>query len=262
MERVIKVAIIEDEIPAARLLKGMLSELRPDWEIVSLPGSVEESVAWFATHPHPDLLFLDIQLIDGLSFSFIEQARPEGMIIFTTAYDEYAVQAFTVNSVDYLLKPISKERLEQALEKFERWVSRGERREEMVSLESLERIFRQASPGQKRYRTRFLIENDNRSFALQVDEIAYFYSESKLTFARTWDGKEHVIDFSLDKLAAQLDPDRFFRLNRQVLACVDSIVKLESYFLGKMVVRLKPPFKERIVVSREKVSLLKEWLDY
>lgn len=135
-------------------------------------------------------------------------------------------------------------------------------REEMVSLESLERIFRQASPAQKRYRTRFLIENDNRSFALQVDEIAYFYSESKLTFARTWSGKEHVIDFSLDKLAAQLDPDRFFRLNRQVLACVDSIVKLESYFLGKMVVRLKPPFKERIVVSREKVSLLKEWLDY
>ena len=135
-------------------------------------------------------------------------------------------------------------------------------REEVVSLERLERIFRQASPGQKRYRTRFLIENDNRSFALQVDEIAYFYSESKLTFARTWSGKEHVIDFSLDKLAAQLDPDRFFRLNRQVLACVDSIVKLESYFLGKMVVRLKPPFKERIVVSREKVSLLKEWLDY
>ena len=135
-------------------------------------------------------------------------------------------------------------------------------REEVVSLEELERVFRQASPGQKRYRSRFLIENDNRSFALQVDEIAYFYSENKLTFARTWSGKEHVIDFSLDKLATQLDPDRFFRLNRQVLACVDSIVKLESYFLGKMVVRLKPPFKERIVVSREKVSLLKEWLDY
>lgn len=258
----IKVAIIEDEIPAARLLKGMLAELRPEWEIFSLPGSVEESVAWYATHPHPDLLFLDIQLIDGLSFSFIERARPEGMIIFTTAYDEYAVRAFTVNSIDYLLKPISKERLEQALEKFERWMSLGNRDGGAATLENLERIFREAAAPGKKYRSRFLIESDNRSFALGVDEIAYFYSESKLTFARTWAGKEYVIDFSLEKLAGQLDPDRFFRLNRQLLACVDSIVKLESYFLGKMVVQLKPPFKDKIVISRERVSALREWLDY
>ena len=116
----IRAAIIEDELPAARLLQGMLTELRPQWDILLLPGTVEEAVQWFATHPHPDILFLDIQLTDGLSFYFIEQARPESMIVFTTAYDEYAVRAFTVNSIDYLLKPVRRERLADSLEKFER----------------------------------------------------------------------------------------------------------------------------------------------
>lgn len=116
----IRAAIIEDELPAARLLQGMLAELRPQWDILLLPGTIEEAVQWFATHPHPDILFLDIQLTDGLSFYFIEQARPESMIVFTTAYDEYAVRAFTVNSIDYLLKPVRRERLADSLEKFER----------------------------------------------------------------------------------------------------------------------------------------------
>lgn len=120
----IKAAIIEDEIPAGRLLHKMLSGLRPDWEIVVLPGSVEGSVKWFQEHPHPDIIFLDIQLTDGISFTFIEQTQPESMIIFTTAYDEYAIRAFTVNSIDYLLKPINRERLTEAIEKFERLTAR------------------------------------------------------------------------------------------------------------------------------------------
>lgn len=120
----IKAAIIEDEIPAGRLLHKMLSGLRPDWDIVVLPGSIEGSVKWFQEHPHPDIIFLDIQLTDGISFTFIEQAQPESMIIFTTAYDEYAIRAFTVNSIDYLLKPINRERLAEAIEKFERLTAR------------------------------------------------------------------------------------------------------------------------------------------
>ena len=120
----IKAAIIEDEIPAGRLLHKMLSGLRPDWDIVVLPGSIEGSVKWFQEHPHPDIIFLDIQLTDGISFAFIEQAQPESMIIFTTAYDEYAIRAFTVNSIDYLLKPINRERLAEAIEKFERLTAR------------------------------------------------------------------------------------------------------------------------------------------
>lgn len=118
----IRAVIIEDEIPAARLLNKMVSELRPEWEITVLPGMIEDAVEWFAVNPHPDIIFLDIQLNDGISFLFIEQAKPKSMIIFTTAYDEYAVRAFSVNSIDYLLKPIHKERLNDAIEKFERFL--------------------------------------------------------------------------------------------------------------------------------------------
>lgn len=117
----IRAVIIEDEIPAARLLNKMVSELRPEWEITVLPGMIEDAVEWFTVNPHPDIIFLDIQLNDGISFLFIEQAKPKSMIIFTTAYDEYAVRAFSVNSIDYLLKPIHKERLNDAIEKFERF---------------------------------------------------------------------------------------------------------------------------------------------
>lgn len=121
----IKAVIIEDELPAARLLDKQLRELRPEWEVTVLPGTIEDSVKWFAEHSHPDILFLDIQLTDGNSFIFIEQARPQSMIVFTTAYDEYAVRAFTVNSIDYLLKPVHKERLESAIQKFERFRAWG-----------------------------------------------------------------------------------------------------------------------------------------
>ena len=201
----IKAAIIEDEIPAGRLLHKMLSGLRPDWDIVVLPGSIEGSVKWFQEHPHPDIIFLDIQLTDGISFAFIEQAQPESMIIFTTAYDEYAIRAFTVNSIDYLLKPINRERLAEAIEKFERLTAR--------------------------------------------------YGNANLS-------KEHIIDLSLDKLSEQLNPDIFFRTNRQTLVSVHAIQKIENYFLGKIIVQVKPPFKDKITVSREKIAAMKLWLNY
>lgn len=149
----IRAAIIEDELPAARLLQGMLAELRPQWDILLLPGTVEEAVQWFATHPHPDILFLDIQLADGLSFYFIEQARPESMIVFTTAYDEYAVRAFTVNSIDYLLKPVRRERLADSLEKFERLTApRIREQNERMDMQELLRMLadRNACPYRKR----------------------------------------------------------------------------------------------------------------
>lgn len=256
----IRVAIIEDEIPAARLLNKMLTELRPEWEILLLPGNVEGAVKWFAAHPHPDLLFLDIQLTDGVSFSFIEQANPESMIVFTTAYDEYAIRAFKVNSIDYLLKPIDKERLTETLEKFERLTSKYYR--EFNKQGDLLEILQNITSPAKKYRTRFLISGDDKLFTLQVDDIAYFYSENKITFAVTRQNKEYIIDLSLDKLCEQLDPDRFFRTNRQTVVCVQAIQKIENYFLGKVVVKVIPPFKDKIVVSREKISAFKLWLNY
>lgn len=252
--------IIEDEIPAARRLGKMLNELRPEWDITLLPGSVKQCVKWFSENPHPDIVFLDIQLTDGISFSFIEQARPESAIIFTTAYDEYAIRAFTVNSIDYLLKPIDIDRLEEAVIKFERLTNRYAKQEQPAPdwMEILQGI---ANPG-KKYRTRFLISGDDRLFALQVDSIAYFYSENKVTFAVTKQNREYIIDLSLDKLTEQLDPDRFFRTNRQTVVSIDAIEKVESYFLGKAVLYVRPPFRDKIIVSRDKISSLKIWLNY
>ena len=186
----IKAAIIEDEIPAGRLLHKMLSGLRPDWEIVVLPGSIEGSVKWFQEHPHPDIIFLDIQLTDGISFTFIEQAQPESMIIFTTAYDEYAIRAFTVNSIDYLLKPINRERLAEAIEKFERLTARYGNTTLSSSSNELLNLLKNISNPEKKYRTRFLISGDEKLYTLQVEDIAYFYSENKITFAVTKEGKE------------------------------------------------------------------------
>ena len=204
--------------------------------------------------------FTSIEAIAAFSFSFIEQANPESMIVFTTAYDEYAIRAFKVNSIDYLLKPIDKERLTEALEKFEKLISKYYRPfgQQGDILEILQNI---TSPA-KKYRTRFLISGEDKLFTLQVDDIAYFYSENKITFAVTHQNKEYIIDLSLDKLCEQLDPDRFFRTNRQTVVSVQAIQKIESYFLGKVVVKVIPPFKDKIIVSREKISAFKLWLNY
>lgn len=263
----INAAIIEDEVPAARLLQDMIQSLRPDWEVLILPGTIEESVEWFRRHPHPDNLFLDIQLTDGNSFMFIELAHPQSMIVFTTAYDEYAVRAFTVNSIDYLLKPIHEQRLSQAIQRFESWSQNyihdfnGESRM-LEILQQLSATRESASDAQKKYRTRFLISGDERLFTLQVCDIAYFYSENKLTFAVTHKNREYLIDLSLDKLTEQLDPDRFFRTNRQTLVCIEAIQRIESYFLGKAVVHVMPPFKDKIIVSKDKMASFRMWLNF
>lgn len=256
----IKAVIIEDEIPAARLLYQMLSSLRPDWEILTLPGNIEESVEWFAHNSHPDILFLDIQLTDGNSFLFIEQAKPESMIVFTTAYDEYAVQAFAVNSIDYLLKPIHEDRLAETLTRFESLTTKYFR--EFNEQNELLDVLKSLSVPAKKYRTRFLISGNDKLFTLKVSDIAYFYFENKITFAVTHQNREFMVDFSLDKLGEQLDPDVFFRANRQIILNIESIQRIEPYFLGKAVVQVLPPFKDKIVVSKEKIASFKLWLNY
>ncbi len=259
-EYTIRAAIIEDELPAARLLQGMLREVRPEWEILLLPGTVEEAVQWFATHPHPDILFLDIQLTDGLSFYFIEQARPESMIVFTTAYDEYAVRAFTVNSIDYLLKPVRRERLEDALLKFERLTA--PRIRELNALFDVQGMLRSLSDrNARRYRTRFLVNGARSLYTLGVDEVCYFYSEEKVTFAVTADRRTHIIDLPLSKLEEQLDPQRFFRASRQFILSAGCIRDMEPHFNGRLVVHVNPPFDGSVYVSRERVAALKVWLN-
>lgn len=258
----ITAAIIEDEFPAARLLKNMIQELRPNWEVLLLPGTIEESCVWFQNNPQPDILFLDIQLTDGNSFLFIEKARPQCAIVFTTAFDEYAVQAFSVNSIDYLLKPIHKERLEESITRFEKYHARRlfSPEDNQAYLENILSAIGQTGAFRK-YRQRFLITSPRRMYTISIPEIAYFYSEDKILFAVTFDGKTHILDLTLNKLEEQLDPELFFRANRQVLLSANCIELIEPHFNGKMLLQLRPKAKEQILVSREKVGALKMWLN-
>lgn len=260
MNKNMRVVLIEDEIPAARLLKSMIGRIRPEWEVITLPGNIEDANEWFHTNPHPDLIFLDIQLSDGDSFLFLEQSVPQSMIIFTTAFNEYAIQAFTVNSIDYLLKPIKEDRLLAAIQKYESFTSKYKQTFNAQSNNA--QIIEALTNRDKKYRTRFLISGADKFWTLQMDDIAYFYTENKATFAVTKKGSEHVVDFSLDKLADQLDPDRFFRANRQTIISIESIRKIEPYFNSKVVVLLDPPSKNSIIISKEKVSAFKLWLNF
>jgi len=219
------------------------------------------------TGEHLDILFLDIQLTDGNSFLFIEQAHPESMIVFTTAYDEYAVRAFSVNSIDYLLKPIHEDRLMQTIQRFEGLTKNyiHDFNQESRMLEILQQLSAAQETSvsvQKKYRTRFLISSGEKLFTLQVSDIAYFYSENKLTFAVTHKNREYLIDLALDRLSEQLDPDHFFRTNRQTLVCIDAIQRIESYFLGKAIVHVQPPFKDKIMISKDKMASFRMWLNY
>lgn len=254
----LRVAIIEDEIPAARLLCSMLSRLRPKWDITVLPGNVEESVHYFETNQHPELLFLDIQLSDGNSFDFLSSAKPSSVIVFTTAYDQYAIRAFSVNSIDYILKPVDEKRLLEAIVKYESIIANRHARPD----DYLDTILSSLQQQEKRFRTRFLISGVNRFLTLQVADIAYFYSENKITFAVTHSGQEHIVDLSLNKLVEQLDPDLFFKANRQIIVNINAILHIEPYFNGKVVVSVKPPYKNQIIISEEKITAFKLWLNF
>lgn len=252
-----RVAIIEDEIPAARLLHSLIARLRPTWEITVLPGNVEEAAAYLATNPHPDLLFLDIQLSDGTSFELLSQAKPSSAIIFTTAYDEYAIRAFSVNSIDYILKPVDERRLAEAIAKYESQNLAIPRPEDYI--DTLLDVLQHRD---KRFRTRFLIAGADRFRTLQVADIAYFYSENKVTTAVTFAGDICVVDLPLSRLEEQLDPNLFFRANRQILLCINAIVHIEPYFNGKVSVTVKPPYKATITISEERLTSFKMWINY
>ena len=258
MTQDVHAVIIEDEVPAARLLSMMLKKVRPEWQITVLPGSIEEAVQWFSVNQHPDIIFLDIQLSDAVSFVFIEQATPSSVIIFTTAYDEYAIRAFNVNSIDYLLKPIDEKRLKEAVIKYETLTGNQKKLPE----DYIEHLLESMQNKGKNYRTRFLVSGAERFKPLQVEDIAYFYSENKVTFAVTYTNREYIIDLSLNKLCDQLDPDIFFRANRQMVISIHSVEHFEPYFHGKLSVTLKPSFRSLVTISEEKVSLFKRWLNY
>ncbi len=248
------VLIVEDEQPAAKQLSAMLNSLRPDWKIVGVIDSLEASVKWLRTFPLPDLLLLDIQLADGVSFDIFRQVTIDAPVIFTTAYDKYTLKAFKVNSIDYLLKPIEKSELSAALNKYD---SLKEKQANFAP--TLEKLLNQlAAPT---YKERLLVKTGQQLSYLLVESLAYLFSEDGLTFAVDTHGKWWVLESSLDEAESFLNPKQFFRTNRKLILHLQSIRRISVYFNSRLKLELQPIPAFEVIVSRERVNEFKKWLD-
>lgn len=243
--------IIEDEKPAARRLQRMLEKL--DVQVLTVLHTVEEAINWFSNNPSPELIFLDIQLSDGLSFRIFETVEVKSPIIFTTAYDEYALQAFKLNSVDYLLKPIDDEELEAAVKKFQNTRSSENVLPDLHKLKSLLNL-----PAD--YRKRFTVPVGQHLKLIEVEDICCFFSENKGTYIHTCENRNYLIETSLDRLEPDLDPQMFFRVNRKFIIQLKSIRDIINYSNQRLEVKLDSFKDHQIIVSRERVKEFKEWL--
>jgi two-component system, LytTR family, response regulator LytT len=256
------ILIIEDEAPAARRLARLLTETAPDARIVATIPSVAASVRWLQENKTIDLIMSDIHLSDGLSFEVFRQVEPSAQIIFTTAYDEYAIQAFKLNSVDYLLKPIVADELRAALAKFER--TRLPISSPLIPAPAtfdVEGLLRSLHNPATAHRQRFLVSYKDSFLPIQASDVAYFYSESKVTRLVRPDGRWFPLPETLDELTAQLDPRQFFRANRQIIVSMPSIQAAHQHFNGKLKLSLLPAPTEEVLVSRERASDFKAWLN-
>jgi two-component system, LytTR family, response regulator LytT len=248
----IKVVIIEDEMLAAKRVKKLLSQLDHDIEIIAHCDSIEASVNFLQNNQDVDLLLMDIHLGDGLSLEILKQVEIKVPIIFTTAYDEYTLKAFKLNSVDYLLKPIELEDLAFAFQKFQNLYQK-----EQPTLDIQSLLSKLNSPT---YKERFLIKHGTQLVIVSITDVAYFYTEEGYTHLVTHDHKTYLLDDTLDTLQKDLNPQHFFRINRAMIVKVESIGKIEQYFNSRYSLHLAPNFKGEVIVSRERVKEFKDWI--
>jgi DNA-binding LytR/AlgR family response regulator len=245
--------IIEDESLTAQRLEGMLKKYDSKIEVLTVLPSVQEAVAWFRQHNLPDLVFMDIHLEDDLCFKIFELTPLQAPVIFTTAYDEYMIKAFKVNSIDYLLKPVNYSELCAALDKYHAL-------KQQFSQPDLNALLQFIGRQNTEYKSRFMVTVGTTLRSIEVTQIAYFYSDEKITFLVTHEGKRLPIDFSLDKLAEILDPQRFFRISRQFLVGFDAIENVHTYFKGKLKLDLKPKINLEAFVVSDRMTDFKVWL--
>ena len=248
------IIIIEDEKPAARLLERKIEKL--GYSITTLLHSVEESLLWFQNNSHPDLIFLDIQLSDGLSFEIFEQIDIKSAVIFTTAYDVYALRAFKLNSIDYLLKPIDEEELATAISKFANQYQVNS--VSNLDFEAIKRML--VNPISKEYRKRFSVKIGQQIKVIDVAEIECLYSENKGTYIHTLDNRDYLIDNSLEVVEAELDPKNFFRISRKYIIPLHSVKEIQLYSNSRLKISLPTYKADEVIVARERVSDFKEWL--
>lgn len=246
------VIIIEDEKPSARRLKRMLNE--HDIDVVTMLHSVSESIEWFLNNEHPDLIMLDIQLSDGLSFEIFDAIDITSAIIFTTAYDEYALQAFKLNSIDYLLKPIDSDELEHAIYQFRKKLKNSQ----LVDLENIKELINNSF--EKKHKQRFTIKIGQHLKIVTQKDIICFYSQDKATYIHTIEGRDYLIDYTLEQIFNELDPQLFFKVNRKFIIRLDAIIDIIAYSNSRLEIKLESYNEDKIIVSREKVKDFKQWI--
>jgi DNA-binding LytR/AlgR family response regulator len=251
------ILILEDEPQAADRLATLIQQVRPAWRVEVKLDSVKRAVDWFRTNPQPALVFMDIQLADGLSFEVFEQVPVTSPVIFTTAYNEYALKAFKVNSIDYLLKPVDKDELASALKKFDQLVGSSAVSQGKM-MESIENAVRMLT---RKYKERFVLKVGEHLKSVEVKDILFFYSLEKATFAQTGDGRKHILDFTLDQLENLLNPEQFFRINRKYIISADAIQDMISHTNSRLKLIMKSSDDDDVIVARERVQEFKEWLD-
>jgi len=249
------VLIVENEKPAAEKLQRLLKKTDENITIAGVTETVEGTINWLESNPSPDLILMDIQLDDGICFELFETIKVEIPVIFTTAYNEFALQAFKVNSVDYLLKPIEEEALRKAVNKYKNYHAR-------LPGETIKHLLGEFN---RHFRNRFLIKIGSHFRSVQTKEICFFYILERVTLLRTFAGREYPLENSLDNIQKSVDPDKFFRINRNCLVHMDSIGDIISYSSSRLQIKLVEnilsPDESYLVVSREKVADFKKWID-
>jgi len=257
-----KILIVEDEDLAVKKLQKTLAQVDKDAVVAGVTDSIKSSVEWLQEYPAPDLILMDIELADGQSFEIFNLTDIKSPVIFTTSYDEYALKAFKVNSIDYLLKPVQKEELEAALNKYRQIKQAYSPQHANASGASIESIIRelQQKLQPKEYRKRFLVKHAQKLVSIEIDDIAYFFSDGRLNFFKTYDNRKFVVDYTMDELEDMLDPEKYFRISRSFYVSVESIDKIDDYFGNRLILQLKPAVDKEALVSREKVTDFKKWM--
>lgn len=249
------VIIIEDEKPAARRLSRMLEKVGVQAQ--TMLHCVEDAILWFHENKHPDLIFLDIQLSDGLSFEIFEEVDIDSSIIFTTAYDEYALQAFKLNSIDYLLKPIDEDDLERAVKKYQNRLPKSQNVH--VNFEDIKKLL--TNPLEREYKKRFTVKIGQHLKMITIDAIECFYSENKGTYIHTTDNRDYLIDMTLEQLENELEPKTFFRISRKFFVNINAIKDMVSYTNSRLQIKLNSYKDQDVIVARERVRDFKDWLE-
>jgi DNA-binding LytR/AlgR family response regulator len=253
-----KILIVEDEELAVKKLQKTLLSIDKMVEVAGVTESIKSTVDFLNENASPDLILMDIELADGQSFEIFNLVNVKAPVIFITSYDEYALKAFKVNSVDYLLKPVQKDELEAALNKYKELKGDGAEKNNHDINSLIRELQNKLQP--KEYRKRFLVKQAQKLVSIEVDDIAYFYSDGRLNFFKTTDNRKFVVDYTMDELSEMLDPEKYFRISRSFYVSIDSIDQIHDYFGNRLLLHLKPAVDKEALVSREKVMDFKKWM--